>query len=101
MKEFKIIPTLTNLATSSSSITIFTYYTPFILPNTIKAKIQDIVGTLNGVNFIENELTIDMINHPENIDYIINDEGELIVIANTGDTNKYSVNVDGDLIWVP
>ena len=93
------IPTFTVLTSSISSISIFTYYTQDQLPYTILATIQNSAGSKNSTDFIENELTIDMIHFPDSIDYIIDEQGNLILIDGAGDESKYSIDNNGNLIW--
>ena len=93
------IPTTTTLTVNGNSISIFTFYNPTVLPNTIKAFISNSVGNDNATPFIENELLIQMINYPQDIDYIIDNDGNLIVLDDTGDTDSYSIDSNGNLLW--
>mgnify|MGYP003402434062 FL=1 len=98
MPELKIIPTATTVTIIGDGITIKTYYIDD-LPDTLAAKITEIVASDNGIAYIEGELMIEMINYLSRIDYYIDGSGNLILQNNTGDTENYSVDNNGDLIY--
>lgn len=94
MAEEKLINTRTDIATSGSSISIFTYYfkpaesyLQFFVPLTD--------GATGGVNFIAGDLGYTI----ENLSDIfsINEKGELIVSSIYAD--RYSIDENGDLIY--
>lgn len=97
MPETKVISTVTQLSTFGSNIAIKTFYQKDELPDTIEAFIADSVGSQNGVSYIEGELNIQMKNSPQNLNYSIDNNGNLILSINTGDGLNYSVNASGQL----
>jgi len=40
-----------------------------------------------------------MKNHPQQIDYVLNTQGQLVVLSSTGDVDNYSINENGELIY--
>lgn len=98
MAETKVIDTTTILSVIGSAITIRSEYLNE-LPDTISVQIADEVGIQDGVSYIEGEGLIQMKNSPENISYILNNNGELILLTSTGDESNYSINGNGDLIY--
>lgn len=99
MPEIKYIPIVTSTRTEENVIYVRSSYLEDILPNTLQALIVDSTDNLDNVSYIEGELVIQMKNNPEQINYYINDNGELILFTSTGDKNNYSIDVDGNLIW--
>lgn len=99
MAEERQIPIITSVRTEGNSIFIKSEYFNNILPNTILALIGEDSNNIDSISYIEGELVIRMKNYPENIDYYINQNGELIVLSNTGDSDNYFINVDGELMW--
>lgn len=102
MPESKIIPSLTNTTIIGSNISIVTQYQDQgenELPDTILAFIGDQAASFDGIGYIEGELMIQMKNNPTQIDYSINNNGDLVVFSNQGDVDKYSINSNGDLIY--
>lgn len=98
MAETKIIETQTLVTIVGSAISIKAYYeTGVSSGNTLLAFISDIVQTVDGVGFIEGELGITMENYPTAIDYEIDNDGNLIVIAD--DAEHYSIDSSGSLIY--
>lgn len=98
MPESKNIPNTTTFSKIGTSINIFTEYLDTSLPNIIKAFIAQIIGNQDGVPYQEGELVIQGKNAPVEIDYTINDNGELIIIGDSCELKGYSI-VDGDLIY--
>ena len=92
MPEIKQISTQTRLTVSGSNIEIFTYYKEDELPNTILARISEEVGNQDMVPYVEGELLIQMSNYPGDIDFMLDGNGNLIVITNSGDANNYALN---------
>lgn len=95
--ELKLIKTVTTFNAFGNLIEIFTKYNPDELPNVIAAFFTNTVGVDNDVPHVENELLIQMNNYPSDIDFVINPNGELIVVA--PDAAQYSVDSNGDLIY--
>ena len=65
--------------------------------NTLDAYITNNAGIDNGEVYIEGELLIDEINHPQDISYALDNQGNLIVTAS--DAANYSIDSDGNLIY--
>lgn len=99
MPSSQLIPTETTISVLGSTIYIKTEYVKDELPDTIEAFISDVVGNKNGVNYIEGELIITMKNYP-NINFILDPFGDLIVISLEEDVANYSINSNGDLIYI-
>lgn len=102
MSEQRKIPTTTIVTVDTSSVQIFTYYnsTQEELPYTLSVIITNNVGSSNGISYLENELIMTMINHPSNIDFVINSNGELIVFTPlVEDADRYSIDSEGNLIY--
>lgn len=78
MPEQKYIPVVTSLRTEGNVIYIKSSYLEDILPNTILALIGENPNSLDSVSYIEGELMIEMKNHPELINYYLNNNGELM-----------------------
>jgi len=97
-----LIPTTTITTINEPDIEIFTFYDPNmdVLPNTIFTILADNVGSINGVSYIEGQLLIGMKNHPHDIDYDINSNGELIAYTlGEGDADRYDIDANGDLTY--
>ncbi len=102
MSEIKTIPTTTDIIIYEDSIFINTVYREESeLPNTINTILSEIVGIIDGVPYIEGELVIQMKNYPSDINYILDGQGNLIVFVSTEDLDYYSINENGDLVWIP
>ena len=98
MPETKLIPTVTSLKVINSIIEIFTQFLK-IACDTIQVFLSSVVGTLGGVSFKEGELVIEMDNSPDNIDFFVDTDGNLIA---TGlNSNHYAINSLGELICNP
>ena len=95
-----LIPTQTIVNSAQPDVNIFTFYSEAGLPNTIQAILEDSVGFSNGTAYIEGELIIAMINYPTDIDYTINNNGELVVFTpNVGDADQYEIDLNGELTY--
>lgn len=99
MPELKIIPTVTEANITGTLISIKTSYQENVLPDTIEAFISDLPGNKNLIPYTNGELIITTKNSPQNLNYFIDSNGNLILIANTGDGSKYSVDNNGHLIY--
>lgn len=98
MPEIKLIPTVTSLKIINSVIEIFTRFLK-IACDTIQAFLANVVGTLGGVSFKEGELVVEMDNSPDNIDFFVDNNGDLVA---TGiNANHYIINSLGELICNP
>lgn len=95
MPETKLVPSVTTLTVIDSVIEILTEFFDGLC-NTISAFLSDEVSNQDGVPYIEGELIIKMVNFPDQIDYDINNQGELTVTS--PDANDYSIDNNGDLI---
>lgn len=62
------------------------------LPNTLEAFISELHGTMYGPAVTEGDLVFVLTNYPDQIDWELNDEGELIVKSSTFDAELYSIN---------
>jgi hypothetical protein len=96
--NLRVVSSLTNYTILDGDIVIFTYYndsdTP---PNIIQMLIEDYVGSLDGTDFIENELLAILKNYPSLIDVQLNSGGDLLIIGN--DALQYSINSNGELTY--
>ena len=105
MAETKVISSLTITSVIGNDITIITSYQPDgggetnILPDTILAFLAEIAATYGGVGYIEGELIIEMKNYPLQINFSIDNDGNLIISSTEGDLNKYSIDSEGNLIY--
>lgn len=99
MPETKKIPTVTTWNAQAGQIEIYTFYRqggddcsdPDTLPHTIEAFVATTSGVQDGVLYEPGDLVLQMICHPETIDYYIDGDGNLIVTTSTGDTALYSL----------
>lgn len=70
------------------------------LPNTIAAFVGGSTGVLGTVAYVEGELIILVKNYPDQISYLIDDSGNLVLYDTTGDTIQYYIDpVSGDLMY--
>ena len=69
------------------------------LPNTIQGIITEYSGTLGDVSFKKGELIMIVKNHPEQINYQLDQNGHLILFTSTGDANRYHIDEMGYLIY--
>jgi len=94
MAEEKLIDTRTDISTTGSNISIFTYYFK-AQESYLQFFVPQIDGATGGVNFIAGDLGYTI----ENLGDIfsINELGELIVSSIYSE--KYSINSEGDLIY--
>lgn len=100
--SIQLIPTTTEVDVQATNVSIRTFYESIDNepPYTVRATIIDRVGSLNGISYIENQLLIAMNRGSNDIDYNIDNEGNLIVTTpNVGDADKYEINADGALIY--
>lgn len=98
MPETKQIATQTEVNTVGSLIEIFTFYNEQDeLPNTLSAFIAENAGSSSGVPYVGGELVIRLKNYPGDIDYSINSNGDLVVIAPDG--SLYAIAADGNLTY--
>jgi hypothetical protein len=95
----RLISTLTTVTTHGGDIIIFTKYYEDSNINTIFASILDAQTIQDQTPGIECELLIQMRNYPDQIDFTIDDHGNLIVLSTTGDVDNYSINENGELAW--
>lgn len=100
MPETVELEVQTTVSIIGDAISIRTYYdTSEVDTDTIEAFISDVVQIIDGVPIIEGELCIRMEDsaYPSDIDYTINEDGELIVTSDNAD--NYSIDSAGDLIY--
>ena len=71
-----------------------------LLPNTINAIIQDFPTNNNVVNGLENDLILDIKKSPLEFQCFINANGDLNIVTTTKDVNNYTINSNGDLIYI-
>ena len=93
------ISTITTTSVVSGVISILTKYFPDELPNTVNGFLANQVASQDGVSYQEGELVIQMINSPEEVYYTINNNGDLLISTSTGDSENYSINSLGELVW--
>lgn len=70
------------------------------LPDTILAFIAEQDGAISSKTFKENELIIIVKNFPQNINFTIDNKGNLILFVTTGDGSRYSINDMGELEYL-
>lgn len=102
MPESKIITTQTTLTVIGTAISLKTLYLDESITGVISAFLSETVGgeTLDGTPFIEGEggVTIGLGYYPAELDFQVNGNGELIVIA--PDSANFSVDTDtGQLVY--
>jgi len=90
----QVLKTITEVTQTSSLINIFTYYVE--AKEFIKAFIKDIVDTVNGVSFIENEEGF-IVSEYDDVSFYINNYGELIIVSE--DDKDFYTDSNGDLIF--
>ena len=88
----KVLNTGTSILLSGNNVGIFTYYKGF--EKNISMFISDSVNTINGVIVLEGNL-IYQNNGWGNIDFKINNKGELIAIGS--ESSKFDINNEGYL----
>jgi hypothetical protein len=83
MPESSQISTTTTLTVSGADLTIHTYYDPQNTGHLLSALIVDVPSNLDYTNFIEGELAMRLQhnNCASHLDFLINGDGELIVIS--------------------
>ncbi len=100
MSETKYISNLTSFTKINGNISIKTEYNDNSLPNILQSIIANIIGNQDNISYIEGELVIQSKNNPEQIDYILNNKGELIIIGSSGcEVKSYSI-VNGYLMYI-
>lgn len=97
--EEKLIPTRTEYQASLGTVSISSIYDEDNLPDTIQGRIADEVGVQDGTSYIENELLLKTKHNPDHLYYDIDPNGNLILVINTGDENKYAIDDDGNLTY--
>lgn len=93
------LPIGTEITIEGSNLTLKTEYRPDILPNTIEC----FIGESDGIRtfykkFTYGELMIETKNRLL-VDFYINDNGDLIVISSSKDTDQYTIDEFGDLVY--
>lgn len=96
MSEVKKIETKTIVETLNNLISITAIFDQSG-SDVLSTFISESVQVVNTIPFIEGELGISMNNYPNEIDFEIDQDGNLIVIAE--DAEKYSIDENGDLIY--
>ena len=83
MPESKLISTTTSLTVSGTDLTIYTYYDEQDTGHLLSALLVDVPSVLDYIPFIEGELAMRMKhnNCASHLDFLINGDGELIVIS--------------------
>ncbi len=101
MPETKLIPTVTTLNVTGSTIKIFTEYVGQDLPYILSVFIADQVGSLNNISYIEGQLIANFKSekYSNDIDLFIDNEGNLVVKSLGGDVENYSIDTEGNFIW--
>lgn len=85
----KVLNTVTEILRTSTTLSIFTYYVEGVL---IRFKIKDDVDSVDGVDFLENELEYFQRGY-EDIKFFMNSRGELMV---DNKSPEYSFFIDDD-----
>lgn len=99
MSETKQISNTTSFVKVDSNISITTQYEDNQLPNITKTFIGNIVGNQDNVSYKEGELVMQAKNSPEEIDFYINNRGQLIIVGeNKCEVKRYSI-INGYLIY--
>jgi hypothetical protein len=70
-----------------------------VTPNTVESELNTVIGLVvgNNVPVLEGELLLYLKNTLKNIDFEINENGELII--NAPDADNYSIDANGYLIY--
>jgi len=97
MSDFVTLNTSTSITTDSTSASILTFFINENLGDILSVSISSSVGTQDGVDFIENELLILMVDgsFPSSTNIEINSNGELEITFD--DAANYSINTNGEL----
>lgn len=99
MSETKQISNTTSFVKVDGNISITTQYEDNQLPNITKTFIGNIVGNQDNVSYKEGELVMQAKNSPEEIDFYINNRGQLIIVGeNKCEVKRYSI-INGYLIY--
>jgi hypothetical protein len=107
MAESRKLNTITQVVKNSDgTVAITVRYVanpgPDQLPNTLSGFVGDGIGRLADIQYIEGDLILLVKNYPQNINYAIDNNGDLILFCNTGDINNYYIDEEtGDLMWGP
>lgn len=99
MPEFKTLTTITNIIINDMNVAVNTFYNLDSLPNIIKGFIAELINTQDGVNYKEGELVFQAKNSPNEIDFYIDNKGNLIISSSTNDVSNYSIDSNGNLIY--
>lgn len=98
MPESKMIPTSTEVRTSSSgspNVEIYTFYDPGYY-HLISCFLAETTGTILGTSYIEGDLVCTMRDSPTKIDIQYDNFGNLIIFALSGE--DYEFDEDGNII---
>lgn len=99
MPETKYISNSTRVSVANGNISILTEYDDQAYPNILSAFIGENDGIQDSVSYSYGELVLQAKNFPTDIDYYINESGQLILIGDTCELKGYSINDDGELIY--
>ena len=99
MPEVKNISSTTSIIVSGSSLSIFTEYNDNSYPNITSAFIGEGGGSQDSVSYSYGESVVQAKNSPTDIDYYIDESGQLVLIGDGCELKGYSINVNGELIY--
>lgn len=105
MPQSRNLPTITQIVQNGDgTVSITVKYIagggPDQLPNTLSGFVGEGPGRLADVQYVEGELILLVKNYPQNINYSLDNDGNLILFCNTGDINLYYIDdVTGDLMY--
>lgn len=98
MSEIRLIDTEGEITIVEDDIFVLEYYPENSGNNILAAIIKDIPGNQGGVDFLENDLIVIVINYGDPLVVYINDYGELIIIDNNA--LQYQISAQGSLEFV-
>ena|ERR1700748_1741525 len=95
MPQQALIPTTTQVTTTGSSISIFTFYDPGYY-HLIACFIAEKIGVILGTPYIEGDFICTLRDSPNKITVQYDNNGNVIIFAPPGE--EYSFDADGNLI---
>ena len=102
MPETKVIDTVSTISLFLNEVEIYNEFINDIFANllTLGFFIPSSNGSQGGVNYKPGDLIVNIVQYPT-IDYLINSNGELILVTQGADANFYTVDNDnGNLEYV-
>lgn len=98
MPQIQQIPTITTLTNVAGYVEIYTFYDPQDYGHLLSAQIIESPQTIGGISFIEGELAMNFIHDncltAPHVDFIIDGDGNLIVISHDAQYPASIYNID-------